>query len=200
MSLNTPDAAHDCGKLGTFPFVLAGLSFIPMFGVLFGLITVCWGLISKRAGGRKLALIGASGVGFTILLYGGLFYFGFMQRGGVYDDLRAKMAQNNLNTLVKEIEFYRLSKGEYPDTLDDLKKSLPRESTDTIFTIDPRIINKNSVASNFYYLKVDSGHYYLRGVAPDGKPFSPGALVPVVSRSPNIGLLVDAPDQPGGAK
>ena len=43
--------------LGTLPFVLGGMSFIPLVGVLFGLIAITWGLITRRSGGRKLALI-----------------------------------------------------------------------------------------------------------------------------------------------
>src|SRR5471030_1682346 len=110
-------------SLGRFPFVVGGLSFIPMLGVLFGLVAIVWGLIARKRGGAKLALVGAAGIGFSIVLYGGLFYFGFVQRGGIYDDLRARMAQNNLNALVQSVEFYKLNHGEYPDSLQILQSS-----------------------------------------------------------------------------
>jgi hypothetical protein len=89
MSSN-PGSARENKTLGCFPFVIGGLSFIPLLGVLFGLIAIVWGLSAWRGGGKKLALVGAAGIGFTILVYGALFYFGFAQRGGVYDDLRMK--------------------------------------------------------------------------------------------------------------
>lgn len=187
-----PDDADK--KLGVFPFVLGGMSFIPLIGLVFGLITVVWGLLTKRTGGKKLALIGAGGISFTIVLYGSLFYFGFVQRGGLYDSLRDKMAQNNLNSLVPVVEFYKLSHGEYPETLAVLKDSLPKGSIDSIFVFDPRALKFSEADRYFYYRKVDADHYYLRGVAADGKPFSPSALVPQIPASGSkLGLLTDAP-------
>ena len=59
---------NEAKSLGTFPFVLGGLSFIPLIGVLFGLLAIGWGLINRRRGGKKIALIGAGGIAFTIIL------------------------------------------------------------------------------------------------------------------------------------
>ena len=183
-------------SLGAFPFVLGGLSFIPLIGVLFGLIAIGWGLINRRRGGKKIALIGAGGIAFTIILYGGIIYFGFFQRGGIYDDLRSKLAQNNLNSAVQAVEFYRLSHGQYPDSLATLKSSLPKDSANSLNLVDPRILSADK-DRYFYYQRVGQDHYYLRGVAPDGKPFSPGALVPQVGTSgSNIGLLTEPPAAP----
>jgi hypothetical protein len=188
--------AKDDKRLGCFPFVIGGLSFVPLVGVLFGLVAIVWGLNAKKRGGGKLAVVGAAGIAFSVLLYGGLFYFGFVQRGGLYDDLRAKMAQSSLNALVTSIEFYKLGHGEYPDTLDTLKASLKKDSIEAIYVFDPRV-NASGPTGQFYYKRVDADHYYLRGVAPDGKPFSPGALVPEVTvTSGKIGLLTDSPPNP----
>jgi hypothetical protein len=49
-------------KLGAFPYVIGGLSFIPMLGVLFGVIAIIWGLVTKKLGGKKLAIVGACGI------------------------------------------------------------------------------------------------------------------------------------------
>jgi hypothetical protein len=190
------EATKDDTRLGCFPFVIGSLSFVPLFGVLFGLVAIVWGLSARKRGGGKLALVGAAGIAFSVLLYGGLFYFGFVQRGGLYDDLRAKLAQSNLNALVTSVEFYKLGHGEYPDTLDTLKASLKKDSIEAITIIDPRV-NASGQTGQFYYKRVDADHYYLRGVAPDGKPFSPGALVPEVTvTSGKIGLLTDSPPNP----
>jgi hypothetical protein len=184
-------------RLGCFPFVIGGLSFVPLVGVLFGLAAIVWGLIARKRGGGKLALVGAAGIAFSVILYGGFFYFGFIQRGGIYDELRTKLAQNNLNALVMSVEFYKLGHGEYPDTLDTLKASLKKGSVETIYVTDPRIGASGQADQLFYYKRVDADHYYLRGVAPDGKPFSPGALVPEVNiSSGKIGLLTDSPANP----
>ena len=48
-------------RLGCFPFVIGGLSFVPLVGVLFGLAAIVWGLIARKRGGGKLALVGAAG-------------------------------------------------------------------------------------------------------------------------------------------
>jgi hypothetical protein len=193
MSLN-PELPREDKTLGWFPFVVGGLSFIPLLGVLFGLIAIVWGLSARRRGGMKLVLVGAVGIGFTIVLYGALFYFGFSQRGGIYDDLRTKMAQNNLNSLVQSVEFYKLSHGEYPDSLETLKASLQKGSFESLYVIDPRMLSVGKGGQYFYYRKVDADHYYLRGVAPDGKPFSTGALVPqITSSGGKLGLLIDPP-------
>jgi hypothetical protein len=87
-------------RLGRFAFIVAGLSFIPLIGALFGLIAIAWGLVKRKSGGRKLALIGTTGIAFSFIIFGSLFYFGFVQRGGIYDNLRVKLAQSGLNSLV----------------------------------------------------------------------------------------------------
>ncbi len=62
-------------KLGTFPYIIGGVSFIPGIGIIFGIIAITWGLVTKKLGGKKLAVIGACGISFSIILYGSLSYF-----------------------------------------------------------------------------------------------------------------------------
>jgi|SRR5208283_1405523 len=177
-------------KLGGFPYVIGGLSFIPLIGVLFGIIAIIWGLVTKNLGGKKLALIGTAGIVFTILLYSGLFYFGVMQRGGVYDALRVKLAESNLTQLVQAIEFYKTQNGQYPDSLKTLKESLPTNSM--VFINDPTQITSKGESRYFYYELVDENHYYLLGVGPDGKPFTSDDILPKVEVGTNskVGLLI----------
>ncbi|MEO8998449.1 MAG: hypothetical protein ABI227_03945, partial [Rhodanobacter sp.] len=98
-------------------------SFVPLLGVVVGIVAIVIGLGSRKRGGRLLALLGAGGIAFSVILYGSLFYFGFMQRGGVYDGLRVQMAQSTIDELVPQIEFYRLQHGSYPASLDVLRKA-----------------------------------------------------------------------------
>jgi hypothetical protein len=109
-------------------FVLGGLSFVLLVGVPLGIAAIVWGLTTRKLGGKKLALIGLGGILFTALLYGGLFYFGFAQRDGIYDSLRVKLAQSTLNSLVPTIELYKIQHGTYPATLEELRASLPKDS------------------------------------------------------------------------
>jgi len=62
-------------KLGAFPYVIGGVSFIPGIGIIFGIIAIIWGLVTKKLGGKKLAIIGACGISFSIILYVSLSYF-----------------------------------------------------------------------------------------------------------------------------
>jgi Type II secretion system (T2SS), protein G len=171
-------------------FVLGGLSDIPLIGVVFGIIAIVVGLATSQPGGKKLAAIGAGGIAFTVLAYSSLFYFGFVQRGGIYDDLRAKLAQSQLNDLVPAVEMYKLQHGAYPESLQVLQRAQPKDSTTFIF--DPSDMSFGGNSRLFFYERVGSSHYYLRSVGADGKPFTKDDIVPQVSGS-GIGLLSSAP-------
>jgi hypothetical protein len=177
-------------NLGAFPFVVGGLSFIPLIGVLFGVVAIAWGLTTKKAGGKKLALIGGGGIALSVVLYSALFYFGFVQRGGVYDDLRARLSEGTITSLVQAIEFYRIQNGKYPESLEVLRKSLPENSM--VFVFDPTDIGMGGEPRYYHYELVNSEHYYLLGVGPDGQPFTQDDILPKVDVGPQskVGLLI----------
>ena len=165
-------------KLGTLPYVISGLSYIPLIGILFGLISIIWGLVTNKSGGKKLALIGFGGIAFTIILYSSLFYFGLKERGGVYDELRTQLAQSNLLQTVQAIEFYKVQNGKYPISLEVLKESLPQGSmvnlmdiTDVSFEHQPRY---------FYYELIDENTYYLLGLGVDNIPYTKDDILPTI--------------------
>lgn len=177
-------------KLGTFPFVIGGMSFIPLIGVLFGLVAIVWGLVTKKTGGKKLALIGGGGIVFTIVLYSALLYFGFVQRGGVYDDLRSTLSEATITSLVQAIEFYKVQNGKYPESLEALKKSLPENSM--VFVFDLTVEKMGGQPRYYHYELIDSEHYYLLGVGPDGQPFTADDVLPKIEISPQskVGLVI----------
>jgi hypothetical protein len=178
-------------KLGTFSFVLGGMSFIPLIGLLFGISAIVWGLATKKLGGKRLAAIGAGGIAFTVAIYSALFYFGFEQRGGVYDDLRGKLAQSTINSLVPSIEFYKIQNGKYPESLEALQKSLPKNSFVSVF--DPTVVGLGTQPRYFFYERVGDDHYYLRGLGSDGKPFTGDDIVPQIpsASGSKLGLLLE---------
>ncbi|MCJ7503829.1 MAG: hypothetical protein MUP80_12320 [Acidobacteriia bacterium] len=178
-------------RVGNFAYVIAGLSYVPLLGALFGVIAIIWGLTSRKCGGKRVAAIGAGGIGFTLLVYGALFYFGFIQRGGVYDELRGKLAQTMLNSLVQSIEFYRVQHGSYPESLKALQASMPEESLTTVF--DPTDVKLGGQPRYFFYERVGADHYYLRGVGKDGQPFTADDIVPQIrpTAAGKIGLLLE---------
>jgi hypothetical protein len=143
---------------------------------------------------RAVVILGICGIALTFALYGSLFYFGMIQRGGVYDELRAKMAVSMLNDAVKEIEFYKLQHGSYPHSLDDLKGQ-QKDSFSSIY--DPTAMERGGKPNMEFYYQLDpSGKfYYLRSVGPDGIPFTDDDILPSMSPSDlkNTGLRLDKP-------
>jgi len=184
----------DDDKLGFLPFVFGGMSFIPLCGVPFGIVSIIWGLLSKKRGGKVLAIIGTLGVCLTVALYGGLFYFGSIQRGGVYDSLREEMAEHNLSSLVQTIEFYKLQNDVYPSSLSKLAES--QSEGQPVFIFDPTTMVTNSEPRTFYYeLTEDGSGYYLLGVGIDGIPFTSDDLLPKIEAK-NVGLIINPASMP----
>lgn len=131
--------------LGCLPYAIGGVSFIPLLGVLFGIIAVVWG-IARRA--WALVALGACGIVFTIIVYGALFYFGMFQRGGMYDKLRSQLAVTMLNSAVKEIEFYKLQHGHYPASLSEAE---PKDKMQMNNFIDPTFIQHRDPKETHFY-------------------------------------------------
>lgn len=166
-------------QMGRGPFVLAGMSFIPLIGVLFGIIVIAWGLMTSRAGGKKLALVGLAGITTTVTLYSALGYFGAFQRGGVFDDLREQGAHSSIGYLMVSIEGYQAMHGSYPESLEALAKGLP--SGTLLFINDPMAGSRLGEHPRFFYERADEDHYYLLGVGMDGIPFTDDDILPGTS-------------------
>ena len=184
-------------KLGVFPYVIGGVSFIPGIGILFGIIAIVWGLVTKKLGGKKLAIIGACGISFSVILFCSLFYFGFVQKGGVYDDLRAQLSKSTITSLVQAIEFYKTQNGHYPESLDVLSKSLPENSM--VFVFDPTHVQVGGEPRYYHYELKDESHYYLLGVGPDEKPYTSDDVLPDIEAKIDngIGLLIHTDSKNG---
>jgi len=130
----------------------------------------------------------------TIVMYASLFYFGFVQRGGVYDDLRVKLTQTMLNSLVPAIEFYRVQHGQYPESLEVLRESLGPDTFVSIY--DTQSVELGSTPQTFYYERIGADHYLLRGRGMDREPFTTDDIVPQLPSSSTgaIGLLLQRPE------
>lgn len=189
-------------SVGTGSYFIAGLGFIPLIGVLFAIVAIILGLIKGKGDGRKLIILGCLGISLTVVLYGALFYFGFVQRGGIYDGLRGRLAKVTLTELVRSIEYYRITKGQYSESLFELQASLGKETFTFIY--DPtniRILNSSDpkqAPTFFYQLTDDKTHYYLLGVGPDQKPFTNDDLLPNLSDPDRAktGLLINPSSLP----
>lgn len=183
---------HERKEPGALPWLVAVLSFIPLVGVLFGTLAIAWGLLNRAAGGKKVALVGTTGIALTAVLYSWLFYVGFIQRGGRFEDLRSNQARGFATLLVASIEFYKTQHGHYPETLDVLRKSIP--ATSPVFMMDPSNTSIGDGPKDLYYELAGANHYYLLGVGPDGLPFTDDDILPEVDIGPasRVGLKVKA--------
>lgn len=100
---------------------------IPIVGLLIGILLLRKGIILKN---RILFLIGVLGVLITISFFvAGLYYSKYSDVGKAK---RVELAQYSLNQVMRDVEFYKVQFGNYPDSLQELK------FVDiTVFIMDP---------------------------------------------------------------
>ncbi|WP_163930951.1 type II secretion system protein GspG [Paraferrimonas sp. SM1919] len=167
---------------GCLGFVIGGMSFIPLFGVLFGIIAILWGV---KANNSKLKYVGSAGILFTVIIYGSLGYFGFVQKDGVYDELRASMTKTQLTNAVQAIEFYKVQNGHYPETLEKLQQSQPANSM--VFLYDAAQVS--ATGKFYYYQLIDENSYHIRSYGRDGIINTPDDILP--EPIDNVGLIAE---------
>lgn len=172
-------AVNEPATLGVFPYVIGALAFIPLLGVIFGIIALVWGLLTSRQGGKLLASIGV-----LAMLSANSYFFIVMHKVGLTwntgtNSVQTQVLQNNLNTLYSQIELYHFRNGEYPQSLAQLQQAFPLSGVplqDTSF--------KNS-QSDFFYQRLDQEHYQLLARGTDGKPLTDDDIWPNTSHSIN---------------
>ncbi|BDX05173.1 type II secretion system protein GspG [Planctobacterium marinum] len=175
----------DAGCLG---YVIGGMSFIPLLGVLFGIIAIAWGFAIKHT---KLKVVGACGIAFTVILYSVLGYIGLVQEGGIYDELRGELTKTQLTNVVQAIEFYKVQYGHYPESLEILQKSLPENSM--VFLHDAAQVNAQGKL--YYYKLIDTSSYHIRSYGRDSVLNTSDDILP--SPIDNVGLVMDYSVQSG---
>ena len=157
------------------PYLLGLLGFIPLVGFFVGVALILYGIIKYK--NRKLVLIGIACVAFTILAYSTLFYIGFISDFGKKG--WEKHAQIQLNSLVKEIEFYKSQNGKYPDSLKQLENQ-----NQMIFLNDP---TQSKIGVHYYNYKNLGEKYQLFSSGSDQIPNSNDDIFPDVKNLKNIG-------------
>jgi hypothetical protein len=163
------------------PYLLGLLCFIPLVGAFVGLGLLLYGLIRYKD--KWLCIIGASGIAFTVIVYSSLFYA--TKHSGVIKDLFVELSQTQMNSLVKNIEFYKLQHGQYPDSLKQLEKDDKLAPT-----ADPIQLNQQRKNANFNYERVGD-KYILFSSGEDGIPNTKDDFFPQIqiSDSSKIGLI-----------
>lgn len=163
------------------PYLLGLLCLIPLVGAFVGLGLLLYGIIKYKD--KWLSIIGAAGILITVFVYGSLFYA--MKNANIFKTGFADISQMQLNSLTKNIEFYKLQHGQYPDSLQQLLQD------DKLAPITDAI-QLNQQRQNSYYNYEKLGEKYrLFSSGQDGIPNTKDDFLPQieVSDSTKIGLI-----------
>lgn len=126
------------------------LGLIPLIGAFVGLGLISLGLFKYRD--RKLVRIGILATSFTIIVYGSLFIY--MNSDSARRQWSTAIPEQ-LSSLVKEIEFYKLQNGQYPDSLEQLLKN-----NKLVWIDDPLSARTFGDKKKYNYQKANN-HYIL---------------------------------------
>src|SRR6478735_6223854 len=142
------------------PYLLGLLCLIPLVGAFVGLGLLLYGLLKYKD--KWLSIIGAAGILWTILVYSSLFYAG--THASVFKKGFEDISQMQLNSLVKNIEFYKLSHGQYPDNLKQLLED------DKMAPINDAAQGMNIKGNTCYNYEKKGNNYSLFSSGQDGIP------------------------------
>lgn len=174
-------------KHGTGAFVLSGVSFIPLIGVLPGIICIINALISRKENSKKLGLIGFAGIMFTIIIYGVILpgVFNSKDFGKNFEP----HAISAMTSLVRHIEYYKLQNDKYPESIEELRSNL--KDGEMVFSYDMSgPMSMGQKPREFYYEVLSDGkNYLLFGVGQDSSPFTADDIFPIIDskKDKNIG-------------
>jgi hypothetical protein len=163
------------------PYLLGLICLIPLIGAFVGLVFIILG--TTRFKDKWFTLIGVFGIVFTIIIYSSLFYAS--KHSSVFTKGFKELSQMQLNSLVKNIEFYKLQNGQYPDSLQQLTKD-----DNSVFIYDAIQSNQQRKNNLYNYSKVGE-KYKLFSSGEDGIPNTKDDLYPQLTakESSKIGLI-----------
>ncbi len=163
------------------PYLLGLLCLIPLIGAFVGAGLLLYAIFKYKD--KWLAIIGIAGILFTVGVYSFLFYY--MKHGELAKKGFADISQMQLNALVKDIEFYKLQNGQYPDSL---KQLLAEDKM--AFIEDPIQLVQERKNLLYNYGKVGN-NYFLFSSGQDGIPKTKDDLFPqiTISDSSKIGFI-----------
>jgi hypothetical protein len=98
-----------------------------------------------------------------------------MNHGNWFAKPNAELAQTELNSLVKDIEFYKIKNGVYPDSLGQIDYD-----EKSISIHDPFLPTKSSNGNNFTYQRI-LDRYTLLSVGLDRIPYTNDDIYPTIT-------------------
>lgn len=161
------------------------LGLIPILGVIVGTILIVIGVV--RIKDKILVFIGVCCILFTVAIYALMFLsMGNMLNSPEADKGFAQITQMEINSFVKNVEFYKMQNGSYPDNLEQLQAD-----DKTISIVDPMLLRKTTEGNlNYHYLKVGN-KYNLHSVGIDGLDKTADDIYPTLANtdSTKIGFI-----------
>jgi len=164
MAINTPI------RKSKAPYFLGILCLFPLIGAFVGLGLLIYSLAYYKD--KWLTIIGAFGILFTIIIYSLFFYAA--NNLNVFKQSWVQITQMQLNSLVKNIEFYKLQNGVYPDSLKQLLID------DKVAPIHDQIAGMKSKRDNYFNYRKVNDNYTLFSSGPDGIPNTKDDLYPII--------------------
>ena len=162
-------------------YVLAGMSFIPILGVLLGAIGLTWGLLSSRPNAIRAGILAGGGAMLNLVVLMALtFYLARGDENGIFDQAVQVATQQDLLKLVREVEAYREANDAYPPSLTALQRRPAVLRTINIYdqtagVLTPRVYS--------YELARDGNSYDLYSIGADGEAGTPDDIRPVLPDS-----------------
>ncbi|WP_432709813.1 type II secretion system protein GspG, partial [Pedobacter sp.] len=152
------------------PYLLGLLCAVPFVGAIVGLVFIYLG--ATRFKDKWFTLIGVFGVAFSVVVYLAPYYAGknyFKVNDGI-----EKISKMQISNLVKDIEFYKIQHGVYPDSLKQLQLD-----DKSVFINDPTQAIQGRKSNLFNYLRVGD-QYQLFSSGEDGIPGTEDDLYPQI--------------------
>ena len=176
-------------KHGVGAFVLAGLSFIPLIGIFSGIICIVIAVVGKKSNSKLLGGLGFAGIIFSVVLYGTLFYKAF--NDNEFSKGFEVHAVSAMTSIVRQIEYYKLQHGAYPESMAALRENLKED--EMVFSFDMSgPLNIGGQQRDFYYKVLNNGeNYLLFGIGQDAEPFTQDDIFPIIDpkKDKNIGWV-----------
>ena len=150
--------------------VLGIISFIPLIGLLLGLLAIIFGIISlvqikkRKLSGKGLAItgivLGVLGMLFTVFIYGSLYYLVFVAEDGPFLEGKIMASKQILTQDAGLIELYKQKYGRYPSSLEE---AIEKEYT---------IFGSDHFLKPFYYNVSEDGQSYVLKSAGSDKEYN----------------------------
>jgi hypothetical protein len=159
-------------------FVLAATSFVPLVGIVTGIICIIIATVGKKSNSKLLGGLGFAGVMSSVVVYGSLFYQ--LLNNEEFSKGFEAHAIGAMTSLVRDIEYYKLQQGHYPESMAALRGSL--RVGETAFFLDiSGSLNTDGEQGTLYYEVTNGGeHYLLFSVGQDAEPFTQDDIFPIV--------------------